>query len=266
VLFNDVSWGLRVIECVGIDRAKWRSTSNSGICLEGSRKSTEPVMVTRVSVESRTENLRTTRQALHLEPYRGIGGRYSDSGVAAYPGMWRRVFGRLFWVKHTSSDWLTDLTEHSDWEADSFSAGQEISLTLWNQKVRYRFWQQSARIVSQINPVCALSSSSVIYFNIILSKFRFSIWSLSFKFSYQNSSCISLLPTHFTCPACLITLDLMTECSFFSVPEPNWAAVFWTPSFMFMYDYPDVFPCFSLSCKANARVKPANTGHSPHSS
>jgi len=28
----------------------------------------------------------------------------------------------------------------------------------------------------------------------------------------------------------------------------------------------EVFPCFSLSCKANARVKPAKTGHGPHSS
>jgi hypothetical protein len=26
------------------------------------------------------------------------------------------------------------------------------------------------------------------------------------------------------------------------------------------------FPCFELSCKANARVKPAKTGHGPHSS
>jgi len=28
----------------------------------------------------------------------------------------------------------------------------------------------------------------------------------------------------------------------------------------------EVFPCFSLSCKANSRVKPAKTGHGPHSS
>jgi hypothetical protein len=27
-----------------------------------------------------------------------------------------------------------------------------------------------------------------------------------------------------------------------------------------------VFPCFFLSCKANARLKPAKTGHGPHSS
>jgi hypothetical protein len=26
----------------------------------------------------------------------------------------------------------------------------------------------------------------------------------------------------------------------------------------------EVFPCFFLSCKANARVKPAKTGHGPH--
>jgi hypothetical protein len=26
----------------------------------------------------------------------------------------------------------------------------------------------------------------------------------------------------------------------------------------------EVFPCFLLSCKANARIKPAKTGHGPH--
>jgi len=36
---------------------------------------------------------------------------------------------------------------------------------------------------------------------------------------------------------------------------------------MFMYGYPDKgFSVFSLSSKANARVKPAKTGHGPHSS
>jgi len=28
----------------------------------------------------------------------------------------------------------------------------------------------------------------------------------------------------------------------------------------------EVFPCFFLHCKANARVKPAKMGHGPHSS
>ena len=45
---------------------------------------------------------------------------------------------------------------------------------------------------------------------------------------------------------------------------------------MFMYLYraschssatlTEVFPCFFLSCKTNARVKPAKTGHCPYSS
>ena len=30
--------------------------------------------------------------------------------------------------------------------------------------------------------------------------------------------------------------------------------------------YPEFFPCFLLSCKANARVKLAKTGHGPQSS
>ena len=33
-----------------------------------------------------------------------------------------------------------------------------------------------------------------------------------------------------------------------------------------MANLTEVFSCFSLSCKANVRVKPAKTGHGPHSS
>jgi hypothetical protein len=33
-----------------------------------------------------------------------------------------------------------------------------------------------------------------------------------------------------------------------------------------LFNYKRVFPCFFLSCKANARVKLAKTGHGPHSS
>jgi len=46
--------------------------------------------------------------------------------------------------------------------------------------------------------------------------------------------------------------------------------------FMFMYllraswhssaTLAEIYLCFFLSCKANARVKPAKTGHGPHSS
>jgi hypothetical protein len=35
---------------------------------------------------------------------------------------------------------------------------------------------------------------------------------------------------------------------------------------LYMATLTEVCPCFFLSCKANARVKPAKTGHGPHSS
>jgi hypothetical protein len=34
----------------------------------------------------------------------------------------------------------------------------------------------------------------------------------------------------------------------------------------YMSTLTEVFPCFSLTCKANARVKPSKMGHGPHSS
>jgi len=34
--------------------------------------------------------------------------------------------------------------------------------------------------------------------------------------------------------------------------------------YLCMTSLTEVFPCFFLSCKANARVKPAKTGHGPH--
>ena len=41
--------------------------------------------------------------------------------------------------------------------------------------------------------------------------------------------------------------------------------VFLNPTEVFL-TLTEVFPCFFLSCKANARVKLAKTGHGPHSS
>jgi len=34
--------------------------------------------------------------------------------------------------------------------------------------------------------------------------------------------------------------------------------------YIYMATLTEVFPCFFLSCKANARLKPAKTGHGPH--
>ena len=42
--------------------------------------------------------------------------------------------------------------------------------------------------------------------------------------------------------------------------------IFIVPAGTLSANLTEVFPCFFLSCKANARVKPAKTGHGPHSS
>jgi hypothetical protein len=50
----------------------------------------------------------------------------------------------------------------------------------------------------------------------------------------------------------------------------NMYTVLWLRFFLiwlrFLLTLTEVFPCFFLSCKANARVKLAKTGHGPHSS
>jgi hypothetical protein len=52
--------------------------------------------------------------------------------------------------------------------------------------------------------------------------------------------------------------------------DPRWVAAPQQKSILIVYlcmsTLTEVFPCFFLSCKANARVKPAKMGHGPHSS
>ena len=48
----------------------------------------------------------------------------------------------------------------------------------------------------------------------------------------------------------------MFSCIFMYLHRANWH---------YSATLTEVFPCFFLSCKANARVKPARMGHGPHS-
>ena len=67
---------------------------------------------------------------------------------------------------------LTYSIEHShSWEANQFSAGQEIPLILWNPDVYYRIhkYQPPFPILSQLDPVHVSTSHFLkIYLNIIL--------------------------------------------------------------------------------------------------
>jgi hypothetical protein len=98
--------------------------------------------------------------------------------------------------------------QHSpSWEANRFSASQEISRILWNPKVHYRIHKclPPVPILSQISPVHNLTFHFLkIHLNIILLSMPVSPkWSLYRKFPYQNPVCTSPLPhtRYMPCPS-----------------------------------------------------------------
>ena len=117
------------------------------------------------------------------------------------------------------------MEQSPSWEANRFSASQEIPRTLWNSNVHYCIYQcpSPVPILSHIDPVHATTTHFLkIHLNIILPSMPGSSkWSLSFRFPQQHPVYDSPLHTYVTCPVLLNEVSIVyMEIQSFWLLEP----------------------------------------------
>jgi hypothetical protein len=119
-------------------------------------------------------------------------------------------------IFYSNNKLLTYLLTYSmqqslSWEANQFSASQEIPRILWNMKVHYLTHKRppTVPILSQLDPVHTPTS----HFSILSSHLCLGLPSGLFPSGYphQNSENAYPIPIHTTCPANLIQLYFITQ-------------------------------------------------------
>jgi len=104
--------------------------------------------------------------------------------------------------------------EQSPWEANRFSASQEIPRILWNPKFHYRIhkYPPPVHIQSQLDTTHTPHSTSWRYTSILSSHLRLGLPSDLFTSGSPTKTLFTpLLYIRATCPAHLILLDLITR-------------------------------------------------------
>ena len=128
----------------------------------------------------------------------------------------------MFLSRDTSHYLIYSMEYSAAWEANRFSATQEIPRILWNPKVKYcvHTWPSPVQIMSQLDPVHAPTSHFLkIHLNSILpSTPGSSKWSFSFTFTQQNPVCVSSIPPYtLRAPSILfLSIWLLSMYSYFS--------------------------------------------------